>query len=210
MSSNSRKFAYEKQQAKSASETNTSTMAKVLSYDPVKGTMDVQPLSTRMVNGVPQQPPPILGVPVSGASGGGMQMSRQYKEGESVAISYMGQDMDNSMSKGSDNDPNTSRKNSGTDAVCMGGVMTGGATCKLPAGAEGFGSADGSMYIVFQDGKIKIKGDAEWEGNIEITGDLKVTGDVEVEGDVSTVGAFAIEGNLDVDGSITATGTITP
>lgn len=174
---------------------NVGRLCKVTAFDEKKGTVDVQPLEKRLVNGRYEQRPPILSVPISNTGGGKFSFSRQYSAGDTVMIAYTDSDIDIGMRKGSDFDPNTPRSHQGTDAVMLGQVNAGGGPAStLPGGSFGMGTKDGDAYaVVFPDGRVVIKSPVSVE--IEAP-EIKLTGDVEI------IGNLKVSGNLDVAGAI--------
>ena len=79
---NSKRYQYEQAQQRERSERmKVGQLVKVLSFDEAKGTVDVQPLNKKNTDGTYHVQPPILGVPISGARGGGISMSQLSRRG---------------------------------------------------------------------------------------------------------------------------------
>ena len=205
---NSKRYQYEQAQQRERSERmKVGQLVKVLSFDEAKGTVDVQPLNKKNTDGTYHVQPPILGVPISGARGGGISMSQQYKAGDTGYIAYVDGDIDSTLAAGQETQPNTERVHSATDAVFIGGVPMGsGPASALPSGAYGFGTAE--VYVIIHEGKIKLRCGAIYV--IVQPDKVLVQGDIEIDGNAMISGNLDVDGNLSVGGNLVVSGTITP
>lgn len=209
---NSRRYQYEQAQRKNQLERmKVGQLVKIIAYNENKGTVDVQPLPKKDADGTYHVQPPVLDVPISGHRGSDFTFRTGHKVGDKGYVVYVDVDIDNTVASGRETQPNTERMHSQTDAVFVGGVaMGGGAASGLPSGAKGMGTLDGANYIIWHEGKWKIKGDVEVEGNVKIIGNLDVDGNFAATGNADIAGNESVGGNLNVGGNLVVSGTITP
>ena len=190
-------------------------IAKVTAFNPGSMTVSAQPMSKRLQGGKYESQPPVLGVPVACTKSGGYIFRPWIKPGDVGLIVYLDHDMDSAVSGGKESAPSTERNHSASDAVFVGGIVSGGAALSgVPANAIALAKEDGSIFIAIEDEKISAKGDMEIEakekitikGDVEIEAKDKVTikGDVEIEAKEK----ITIKGDVDIDGKLTATGEV--
>ena len=198
---------YQEQQDKRTRESVcVAAMAKVVKFNHKKMTVDVQPLSKRLVRGKFQSQSQILDVPCADVRGGGFVTRPWYKPGDIGFIVFVDHDIDKVMRSGKEEDPNTERNHSPTDAFFVGCSCVGNQ--EMPGGIpdESIVTAteDGKQWFAVAKNKIQSQAD-KWEhkGDVDVTGAVKVTGDITITGDVG------ITGTVDVTGAISATGDIT-
>lgn len=169
------------QDKKNRQSVNVAALVKVTAFNAAAMTVDVQPLSQHLENGEYQSQPPILGVPCSFTKSGGFIIRPWIKAGDVGLVVYIDHDIDKAVADGQESKPNTERNHSTSDAVYIGGIVTGNAPVGgLPDGAAVIGTEDGSTYIAVAPGTITLV------GTVEIQGDVHATGDATVDGSMTT------------------------
>lgn len=154
--------------------------AKVLSFDPAKMTVNVQPLSKHLENGQYESQPPILQVPAAGTRGGGFIFRPWFKAGDVGVVLYLDHDIDSTVSGGKEAEPLTERNHATSDAVFIGGIVSGSFRVKgLPAESLALGTEDGSIYVAVTKSGVVINGD------VQVNGKLTARDDVVAENRVS-------------------------
>jgi len=148
-------------------ELHTGLPAKVVAFDPLKQTCDVQPLLLRVVldeDGEPREEsiPQITSVPVFYPSAGGWSLIFPLDPGDIVFLAFAERSIDTWMESlpGIEVDPVQSRKHDLSDAICIPGIRprttpitdlaTLGANCRL-----GFEGGDPAI-VLKPDGTIEI------------------------------------------------------
>lgn len=135
-----------------------SATVKVIKFDKEKMTVNVQPLSKHLENGGFESQPPILCVPVAVTRIGGYIVRPWIKEGDVGVVVYLDHDSDATVSGGKEATPQTTRNHSTSDAVFIGGIVSGSYTVQgLPDEAMVLAKEDGSAYVSIEKDKIKIK-----------------------------------------------------
>ena len=163
-------------------------LCRVEKFDPVKMTVDVQPLSTALDAAVYRTQPPVLGVPVALIRGAGFVLRPWYQAGDVGVLLYIDHDIDRIVASGEESQPNTERNHSGDDAAFVGAFIPATNPVKgLPDEALVMGTDSGSLYIAIKKDVIEIKGDIRHIGNTTQEGRTDVTVDVKAAG-VSLVG----------------------
>lgn len=167
-----------------------SATVKVLKFDKDKMTVNVQPLSKHLENGKYETPPPILQVPVGATRIGGFIFRPWIKEGDVGTVVYLDHDMDATVTGGKEAKPLTERNHSTSDAIFIGGIVSGEYTVKgLPDEAHVIAKEDGEIYVAVTKEKVIVKNTdttvAEFKAdsidmksvnmNITLEGDMKVT-----------------------------------
>lgn len=151
--------------------------ARVMSFDPAKMTVNVQPLSKHLENGRYESQPPILRIPVAFTRSGGFIIRPWFNPGDVGVIVYLDHDMDSTVTRGAEAVPLTERNHATTDAVFIGGIVSGSyAVQGLPDGCLALAAEDGSRYVAVTEDKILIRGDVEVEGNVRVDGRITSTG----------------------------------
>ncbi len=165
-------YKYQQQQDKQAkASVNVSAIVRVTGFDPEKMTVDVQPVSKHLEDGNYQSQPPVLGVPVAATKSGGFIFRPWIKTGDIGLVVYVDHDIDKAVSDGKESEPNTERNHSTSDAVFIGGIVTGDAPVSgIPDNAAVIATDDGSVFIAVTTGGIKIKGQVEVEGDVTANG----------------------------------------
>lgn len=144
---------------------------KVTAFDPEKMTVNVQPLSKRLQNGRYLSQPPILKIPVAYTRCGGFIFRPWIKAGDVGVVVYLDHDMDATVTGGKEAVPATERNHAATDAVFLGGIVSGGYNVSgLPEESLVLAAEDGSRYIAVTKEKILIRGDVEVDGAIRASG----------------------------------------
>ena len=116
---------------------------KVLAFDPAKMTVNVQPLSKHLEHGNYESQPPILRVPVMCMKTGGFIVRPWINAGDVGLVVYL--------------DHVTERNHSTSDAVFIGGIVSGNySASNLPANALVLASEGGGSFIEITDGYIRI------------------------------------------------------
>ena len=135
-----------------------SATVSVLKFDKAKMTVNVQPLSKQLENGKYETPPPILQIPVAATRIGGFIFRPWIKEGDVGVVLYLDHDMDATVTGGKEAKPLTERNHATTDAVFVGGVVSGDYTVKgLPDEAHVIAREDGEIYVAVTAEKVIIK-----------------------------------------------------
>jgi len=136
---------------------NVAAIVRVISFDPAKMTVDVQPLSKHLEGGSYQSQPPILGVPVSCMRGGGFIFRPWYKKDDIGYVFYADHDIDKIVAEGKECVPNTERNHSTSDALGFVGIVTENAPVSgLPADAAVIATDSGSTRIVVKSDGVEI------------------------------------------------------
>lgn len=144
--------------SKLAQSIHVGAVVRVTGFNPAAMTVDVQPLSKRMMGGVYQSCPPVLAVPVAAVRGGGFVFRPWYRAGDVGAILYLDHDLDSVLTGGAECVPNTERCHAGEDAVFVGGIVAGNPMQGLPSDSLVMGTEDGSVYLAVTKEGIEIKG----------------------------------------------------
>lgn len=146
-------------------------VVQVISFDSAKMTVDVQPLSKYLENGVYESQPPILGVPVTSTRSGGFVFRPWFESGDIGVVLYLDHDIDSTVVGGKEAVPITERNHSPSDAVFVGAIVSGRYTVNnVPDESISLSTEDGSIYIAVKKDGIKIRGNVMVEGNIIATG----------------------------------------
>jgi len=143
--------------------------ASVLKFDKAKMTVNVQPLSKQLENGKYETPPPILRIPVAVTRIGGFILRPWIKEGDVGVVVYLDHDMDATVTAGREAKPLTERNHATTDAVFIGGIVSGDYTVPgIPDEAHVIAKEDGTIYVAVTNDQVKIK-------NKDTTADFNAT-----------------------------------
>lgn len=146
---------------------------KVVSFDPAKMTVDVQPLSKHLQNGKYESQPPILGVPVACTRCGGFITRSWIKAGDTGVVVYLDHDMDSTVTGGKEAKPLTERNHATTDAIFIGTIVAGGySSSGLPSDSLVLATESGGIYVAVSAAGITIKGDLTVNGKITASGDV--------------------------------------
>ena len=146
---------------------------KVLTFDKAKMTVNVQPLSKHLEHGKFESQPPILRVPVACTRLGGYLYRPWVKVGDVGVVVYLDHDLDSTVTGGKEADPLTERNHSTSDAIFIGGIVSGSyAVSGLPDDCHVIAKEDGSIYLAVMGDKVSIKGDLFVDGKITATGDV--------------------------------------
>lgn len=131
---------------------------QVMSFDPAKMTVNVQPLSKHLENGKYESQPPILRVPVALTHCGGFLFRPWIKEGDIGTVVYLDHDMDATVTGGKVAKPLTERNHATTDAIFIGALVAGDYTVKgLPDESICIAAEDGNLYVAVTKNKVTIK-----------------------------------------------------
>ena len=121
----------------------------VLKFDKDKMTVNVQPLSKQLENGKYETPPPILQIPVAVTRIGGFILRPWIEAGDVGVVVYLDHDMDATVTGGKEAKPLTERNHATTDAVFIGGIVSGDYVVKgLPDKAHVIAREDGEIYEI--------------------------------------------------------------
>lgn len=165
-------------------------VVKVLKFDPVKMTVNVQPLSKHLENGKYESQPPILQVPVGVTHSGGFIFRPWFKPGDTGFVVYLDHDMDATVTGAKEAVPLTERNHATTDAIFVGALVAGDYKVKgLPEESIALAKDDGTIYVAITKDKVIVKNTdatvAEFKAdsidmksvnmNITLSGDMKVT-----------------------------------
>lgn len=142
-------------------------VVQVTSFDKKKMTVNLQPLSKHLVHGKYESQPPILRVPIICFRSNGFIFRPFCKKGDIGIVLYLDHDMDSTVSGGKEAEPLTERTHSTTDAIFIGGIVSGEYKLPdtLPDDAFIFTKEDGTLYISVTKEKIALK-------NVETTAEF--------------------------------------
>ncbi len=164
-------------------------VVQVLSFDPKKMTVNVQPLSKQLENGKYESQPPILKVPVALTHCGGFIFRPWIKEGDIGTVVYLDHDMDATVTGGKEAKPLTERNHSTTDAIFVGALVAGDYTVKgLPDESICIATEDGKIYVAVTKDKVIVK-------NEDTTAEFTAT----------TIDMKSTDMNITLDGNMTVT-----
>lgn len=160
-------------------------VVQVMSFDPAKMTVNVQPLSKHLENGKYESQPPILRIPVACTRSGGFITRPWIKAGDTGVVLYLDHDMDSTVTGGKEAIPLTERNHATTDAVFVGGIVSGNFSVSgVPSESLALATEDGSVYIAVSKSGIAIKGDVTVDGSISAKKDMKADGGITATGDI--------------------------
>lgn len=135
-------------------------VVQVIAFDPKKMTVNVQPLSKHLENGNYESQPPILRVPVACTRCGGFIFRPWYKVGDTGVVVYLDHDMDSTVTGGKEAVPLTERNHATSDAVFIGGIVSGEYEADgLPEKSIALAKDDGSIYAAVTEDRVIIKND---------------------------------------------------
>lgn len=199
---------------------NVASVVKVVSFDPNKMTVTVQPLSKFLENGEYKSQSQILDVPVSFTKSGGFIIRPWIKAGDLGLVVYVDHDIDKAVAGGAECEPNTERNHSTSDAVFVGAIVPGTSPAPgLPSEAVVISNDDGDVNIAIFQAEITatVKGSVLditpdkismttqkveiVAPNVDITGDVHITGTVTDDADVTAKGISLVN---HVHGGITS------
>lgn len=133
-------------------------VVQVLAFDPKKMTVNVQPLSKHLENGKYESQPPILRVPVACTRCGGFIFRPWFKPGDTGVVVYLDHDMDSTVTGGKEAVPLTERNHATSDAVFIGGIVSGEYEADgLPEKSLAIAKDDSSIYAVVTENEVIIK-----------------------------------------------------
>ncbi|MCX4357033.1 MAG: Gp138 family membrane-puncturing spike protein [Oscillospiraceae bacterium] len=133
-------------------------IAQVIAFDPEKMTVNVQPMSKSLQNGKYESQPPILKVPIVCMRCGGFIFRPWIKVGDTGLVVYLDHDMDSTVTSGKEAKPLTERNHATSDAVFVGGIVSGGYSVKgLPDESHVMAKDDGSIFVAVTPDKVVIK-----------------------------------------------------
>lgn len=133
-------------------------VVQVLSFDPEKMTVNVQPLSKQLENGKYESQPPILQVPVAVTHSGGFIFRPWLKPGDTGVVLYLDHDMDATVTGAKEAVPLTERNHATTDAIFVGALVAGDYKVKgLPEESIALAKDDGEIYVAITKDKVIVK-----------------------------------------------------
>ncbi len=133
-------------------------IAQVIAFDPEKMTVNVQPMSKSLQNGKYESQPPILKVPIVCMRCGGFILRPWIKVGDTGLVVYLDHDMDSTVTSGKEAKPLTERNHATSDAVFVGGIVSGSYSVKgLPDESHVMAKDDGSIFVAVTPDKVVIK-----------------------------------------------------
>ncbi len=164
---------------------------QVTAFDPAKMTVNVQPLSKHLENGKYESQPPILRVPVCMTRIGGFIFRPWIKVGDVGVVVYLDHDMDSTVTGGKEAQPLTERNHATSDAIFIGGIVSGDFTVKgLPDEAHVIAKEDGSIYVAVTKDKVAIKNGGTTADFTDSSIDMKTqTVNITASGNVNIKGA---------------------
>lgn len=161
-------------------------IVSVISFDASKMTVDVQPLSKSLQNGKYETQPPILNIPVACTRSGGFIFRPWIKPNDVGVVLYLDHDLDSTVTGGKEAKPLTERVHATTDAIFIGGIISGSYVANgIPNNSIALSAEDGSKYIAITEGNIRILGNVQITGNITVNGGIVASGDVISENNIS-------------------------
>lgn len=133
-------------------------VVQVIAFDPKKMTVNVQPLSKHLENGNYESQPPILRVPVACTRCGGFIFRPWCNVGDTGVVVYLDHDADSTVTGGKEAVPLTERNHAASDAIFIGGIVSGEYTSKgLPEESIALAKEDGSIYVAVTEDRVIIK-----------------------------------------------------
>jgi hypothetical protein len=133
-------------------------VVKVTAFDGAKMTVSVQPLSKHLENGNYESQPPIFKVPIAVTRCGGFIFRPWYKVGDVGVVVYLDHDIDSTVAGGKEAEPSTERNHSASDAVFIGGIVSGSYSVKqIPDESIVLATEDGNIYVAVKTDKVEIK-----------------------------------------------------
>lgn len=133
-------------------------IAKVLAFDKKKMTVNVQPMSKHLEHGKYESQPPILRVPVMCMKTGGFIVRPWINVGDVGIVVYLDHDLDSTVAGGKEAEPQTERNHATSDAVFIGGVVSGSYSVPgIPDNAHVIASEDGGSFIAIAKDYIRLK-----------------------------------------------------
>lgn len=142
---------------------------KVTAFDKKKMTVNVQPLSKHLEHGKYESQPPILRVPVMCMKTGGFIVRPWIKEGDVGLVVYLDHDLDSTVSGGKEAEPLTERNHSTSDAIFIGGIVSGSYEVPdIPDEAHVISHEEGKSFVAVAKDFIRLKNE---DSVIEITKD---------------------------------------
>ncbi len=133
-------------------------VVQVLSFDPEKMTVNVQPLSKQLENGKYESQPPILQVPVAVTHSGGFIFRPWFKPGDTGVVLYLDHDMDATVTGAKEAVPLTERNHATTDAIFVGALVAGDYRVKeLPEASIAIAKDDGEIFAAVTKDKVILK-----------------------------------------------------
>lgn len=133
-------------------EINTMVMGEVVSYDPKRQKMTVQPRLSMMIGGEKVRAPELQEVPYSYPRAGGMVLHKPPKKGDEVMLIASQRSLDQSGEDGSDAENNQGRMHSLSDSIAMPAAYSKTKELSnLPADRMHFGSEDGKSGLQMKE-----------------------------------------------------------
>lgn len=169
---------------------NTDDMlpARVVTFDRAKNRATVQPL-IRMIttNGETLARPPVASIPVVQMGGGGMVMLFNLKAGDLGWIKANDRDISLFLQSYGEQQPNTLRKHSFSDAVFIPDVMRGWTLAGEDAANAVLQTKDGSQRVSIWPDRIKLSSGPVVSMTISATG-IAIVGNVSIVGGITQTG----------------------
>ncbi len=154
-------------------------------------TVNVQPLSKHLENGRYETQPPILQVPIAVTRTGGFIFRPWIKVGDIGLVVYLDHDMDSTVTGGKEAKPLTERNHSTSDAVFIGGIVSGDYSAQgVPDEAHVIAKEDGTIYVAVTDEMVSVRNnDTTADFGVESidikTTTVNITADVHVTGEIT-------------------------
>ena len=131
---------------------------KVIAFDKKKMTVNVQPLSKHLEHGKYESQPPILKIPVMCMKTGGFIVRPWINVGDVGLVVYLDHDLDSTVSGGKEAEPLTERNHATSDAIFIGGIVSGSYSVPgIPDEAHVISSEDGGSFIAIAKDYIRLK-----------------------------------------------------
>lgn len=169
---------------------HTALPGKVVSFNPVKNTVSVEPMINQIMEDSSQQEITTLAdVPVQFQRGGGFVLTFPIAQGDEGLIVFNERCIDGWWATGQKSIPLDFRMHDYSDAVFIPGISSvPKAIPNIFMQGAALRTEDDSTYIRLTNGKIFIKGDIEHEGNREQTGNSLTNGNHSVNGNSESSG----------------------
>lgn len=176
---------------------------QVTAFDPAKMTVNVQPLSKHLANGRYEIQPPILAIPIACTKCGGFIFRPWINVGDVGIVVYLDHDMDSTVSGGKEAVPLTERNHSTTDAVFLGGIVSGSYVASgIPPNSIALSTEDGGVYLAVTTSGVQINGNLSVNGKVIATGEISTESSLNVTADVTAGGGITANGDVVSKGSI--------
>jgi hypothetical protein len=132
-------------------------LVNVIAFHPEDMTVDVKPIMRDKRNGQSVSRPPLLKVPVAMIGGAGLIIRPWYGKGDTGVVIYLDSGSDKALLEGKEDDPSTSNRHTGQEAVFC-GIIAAGSNLYTNMPKEGIVIGNSETYIAVTNGQITLHG----------------------------------------------------